>query len=41
MEHLEDLEDFYLAEQIAERVRAGKELVFSAEEVREQLGLDD
>lgn len=31
-EHLDDLEDVYLAEQVAERVRRGEEDVLSAEE---------
>ncbi|MDN5938560.1 MAG: DUF6290 family protein [Salinisphaera sp.] len=30
--HLEDLEDIYLAEQAAERIRRGEEEVLSAEE---------
>jgi len=37
---LEDLEDFYLAEAIMERVRQGKETTFSPAEVRGDLGLD-
>ncbi len=37
---LEDLEDFYLADATMERVRQGKEKVYSAEEVRNDLALD-
>ncbi len=40
-EHLEDLEDYYLAAHIAERVRQGKERVYSLEEVEQELGLED
>jgi RHH-type rel operon transcriptional repressor/antitoxin RelB len=36
---LEDLEDFYLADATMERVRQGKERVYSAEEVRKDLDL--
>jgi RHH-type rel operon transcriptional repressor/antitoxin RelB len=38
---LEDLEDYYLAAETRERVRKGEEKVFSAEDVRKDLGLDD
>ena len=38
---LEDLEDYYLATDVLERVRKGKETVYSAAEVRRQLGLGD
>lgn len=38
---LDDLEDGYLAAATLERVRAGREKVFSAEQVRSELGLDD
>ena len=38
--HLEDLEDYYLAERVAADVRAGKELVYSSSEVRANLGLE-
>ncbi len=36
---LEDLEDYYLASEVMERVRKGEE-VYTAEEVRRELGLD-
>jgi RHH-type transcriptional regulator, rel operon repressor / antitoxin RelB len=40
-EHLEDLEDYYLAAHIAERVRQGKEPVYSSQQVRKELDLDN
>ncbi len=36
---LEDLEDYYLAASTMERVRKGEEKVYSAEQVRSELGL--
>jgi len=41
LEHLEDMEDAYLGAAVLERVRAGKEKVFTMEQVRKDLGLDD
>jgi RHH-type rel operon transcriptional repressor/antitoxin RelB len=38
---LEDLEDYYLAADVLERVRKGREKVHSAADVRKDLGLDD
>lgn len=38
---LDDLEDYYLATATMERVRKGEEQVYSAEQVRNELGLDD
>ena len=38
---LDDLEDYYLAATTMERVRKGDEKVYSAEQVRKDLGLDD
>ena len=38
---LEEVEDYYLAVEVLERVRAGKERVYSSEEVRRELGLED
>lgn len=37
---LEDVEDYYLAAEVVERVRAGREEVYSAEQIRKDLGLD-
>ncbi len=38
---LADLEDYYLAADVLERVRKGQEAVHSAANVRAELGLDD
>ena len=38
---LDDLEDYYLAAATMERVRKGEEEVYSAEQVRKDLGRDD
>jgi RHH-type rel operon transcriptional repressor/antitoxin RelB len=38
---LADLEDYYLAAEVLERVRKNKETVHSAAAVRKDLGLDD
>lgn len=38
--HLEDLEDYYLAAETAQRVREGTERVYSLEEMSRDLGLD-
>ena len=37
---LDDVEDYYLAAQVLERIRSGQERVFSSDEVRRDLGLD-
>ncbi len=37
---LDDLEDYYLAADVLERVRSGRERLHSAEAVRADLGLD-
>lgn len=36
-----DMENYDLAAEVLERVRNGQEQVFSADDVRHQLGLDD
>ncbi len=41
VEHLDDLEDVYLAEQVLERVRRGEESVSSLEDVEQRLGLEN
>jgi RHH-type transcriptional regulator, rel operon repressor / antitoxin RelB len=41
LEHLAELEDIYLAEQVLERVRAGKEGVVELEAMIARYGLDD
>lgn len=38
--HLEDLEDYYLAERIMEKVRKGEERLFSLDDVERELGLE-
>ena len=38
---IEELEDYYLAAQVLERVRKGQESVHSVAHVRAELGLDD
>ncbi len=38
---LEDIEDYYLAMDVLERLRQGKEQVYSAAQVRQALDLDD
>ena len=40
-EHLDDLEDVYLAEQVIERIRKGEEHIYTLEEVENSLGLAD
>lgn len=38
---LDDLEDYYLAAETMERVRKGEEEIYSSDEVRNDLGLDN
>ena len=38
---IDDIEDYYLAADVAESVRKGQERIFTAEEVSRDLGLDD
>lgn len=38
---IEELEDYYLAADVLERVRKGEEKVYSTAQVRKDLGLDD
>jgi len=40
VEHIEDMEDYFLAMRTLERVRLGQEALFSAAEIRKDLGLD-
>ena len=40
-EHLEDLEDIYLAEKALEDIRAGRVKTISLDEMSKRLGLDD
>jgi RHH-type rel operon transcriptional repressor/antitoxin RelB len=41
LSHLDELEDYYLAADVVERVRKGQERTYSAHEVRQDLGLGD
>ena len=38
---LDDIEDYYLASDVLERVRGGQEQIYTSAEVRRELGLDD
>ena len=38
---IEELEDYYFAAHVLERVRKGEEKVYSTAQVRKDLGLDD
>lgn len=38
---LNEMEDYYLAAEVLERVRKGQEQVYSSADVRKDLGLDD
>lgn len=40
-DHLDDLEDAYLAEQVLENIRSGREQVVSLDDVVKQYGLED
>lgn len=41
LQHLEDLEDVYLAERVLRRIRKGRERTHTLDQVRNDLGLDD
>jgi RHH-type rel operon transcriptional repressor/antitoxin RelB len=41
LNHIDELEDYYLAADVIERLRKGQERTFSSQEVRRDLGLDD
>ncbi len=41
LEKIDDLEDYYLAADVLERIRKGKEATYPAATVRQDLGLDD
>jgi RHH-type transcriptional regulator, rel operon repressor / antitoxin RelB len=41
LNHLDEMEDYYLAAEVLERVRKGKERTFTEQEVRQHLGLED
>lgn len=41
LQHLEDLEDAYLAERVLRRIRKGRERTHTLDRVRNDLGLED
>lgn len=41
VEHLDELEDLYLAEKVVEDLRAGREKLIGLDEVAKKYGLDD
>lgn len=41
LEHLEDLEDKYMAQEVLGRVKEGEEELYSLDDVERDLGLDD
>mgnify|MGYP006304850137 CR=1 FL=1 len=41
IEHIDELEEIYLAKQVLEDIRAGREKTVSLKEVMEKYGLDD
>lgn len=41
LEHLDDLEDFYLAEMRLKELKAGRSRTYTLEEVGRELGLED
>ena len=41
LEHLQDMEDYYMAEKVMERVRKGEERIYTLDEAEHELGLAD
>jgi RHH-type transcriptional regulator, rel operon repressor / antitoxin RelB len=41
LSHIDEMEDYYLAADVVERVRKGQERTLTAREVRQDIGLDD
>jgi RHH-type transcriptional regulator, rel operon repressor / antitoxin RelB len=41
LSHIDDMEDYYLAAEVVERLRKGQERTYTDEEIRRDLGLDD
>jgi RHH-type rel operon transcriptional repressor/antitoxin RelB len=41
LSHIDEMEDYYLAAEVVERLRKGQERILSAQEVRQDLGLED
>ena len=40
LSHIEDLEDYYLAAEVVERLRKGQERTYTASDIKKDLGLD-
>lgn len=41
LSHIDEIEDYYLAAEVVERLRKGQGRTFTAQEMRQDLGLDD
>jgi RHH-type rel operon transcriptional repressor/antitoxin RelB len=41
LSHIDEIEDYYLAAEVVERLRKGQGRTFTSREVRQDLGLDD
>jgi RHH-type transcriptional regulator, rel operon repressor / antitoxin RelB len=41
LSHIDEMEDYYLAAEVVERLRKGQERTFTTEEVKKDLGLDE
>jgi RHH-type transcriptional regulator, rel operon repressor / antitoxin RelB len=41
LSNIDDIEDYYLAAEVAERHRKGQSRTFTAQELRKEIGLDD
>jgi RHH-type rel operon transcriptional repressor/antitoxin RelB len=41
LSHIDEMEDYYLAAEVVERLRKGQERTFTTQEIRQDLGLDD
>ncbi len=41
LQSIEDMEDYYLAEEAMENIRKGKSKLYSQDEIRKELGLDN
>lgn len=39
--HLDEMEDYYLAASVIDRIRQGKEAILSSEEAKKELDLED
>lgn len=41
LQHLENMEDLYLAEQVSNRIQSGAERIYTLDEIEAELGLAD